>query len=90
MEIKTMSDDEMLIQLHEAEALFQEHGIEVLRSEYNFSNDTGVGFINLTLIDKSIIFTDFPSDGIWELYHGGKIICKKYVLEELIQFWKSL
>ena len=80
-----MTEEEFLIQLHDAEELFQEHGIEIKSCDYIL----GYGIVNLTLVDNSMITMDCWDVDMWEMYNFGTLSIGKCTLQELITIYKS-
>ena len=80
-----MTEEEMLIQLHEAETLLQEHGIEVVSSDYGVH----YYFINIELCNDYAFYKS-SKDGKWYLFNNVLNSYTSGDLEELIVIWKSL
>ena len=81
---------EATLQLHEAEALFQEHGIEILKSD---CSRTYIGFFSITIevCDRYVFYkycnNGINNDDVWTLFGAG---ADKYgTLKELMLKWKN-
>ena len=79
-----LSEDEILVKLHEAEALLQEHGVEILDSYFS-----GYNSINIKLSDDYSFYKNIGHSYQWCLINNDLNQYTIGDLDELIMIWKN-
>ena len=93
--VSMLSEEEILVKLHEAEGLFQEHGVEVLSSNYEYNADRW-DYIHIRLCDDYTFYKYINVDNLnvnlnakWYLINTVLINSTIGDLDELIMIWKN-